>query len=53
MCAWGFTENGERALVSVRLGAREAEHDWLELGPDLTTRGLQAPRLIVATVRPG
>jgi transposase-like protein len=39
MCAWGFTENGERALVSVRLGAREAKDDWLELGRDLTTRG--------------
>src|SRR5438270_4129467 len=30
MCAWAFTENGERALVSVRLGAREAKDDWLE-----------------------
>ena len=25
MCAWGFTEDGARALVSVRLGAREAQ----------------------------
>ena len=23
LCAWGFTEDGERALVSVRLGMRE------------------------------
>jgi transposase-like protein len=23
MCAWGFIEDGARALVSVRLGARE------------------------------
>jgi putative transposase len=53
ICAWGFTENGERALVSVRLGAREAKDDWLELGRDLTTRGLQAPRLIVADGAPG
>ncbi len=53
MCAWGFTENGERALVSVRLGAREAKDDWLELGRDLTARGLQAPRLIVADGAPG
>jgi transposase-like protein len=29
LCAWGFTENGERALVSVRLGMREAKDDWL------------------------
>ena len=53
MCAWGFTENGERALVSVRLGAREAKDDWLELGRDLVTRGLQAPRLVVADGAPG
>ena len=53
MCAWGFTENGERALVCVRLGAREAKDDWLELGRDLATRGLQAPRLIVADGAPG
>jgi len=53
MCAWGFTENGERALVCVRLGAREAKDDWLELGRDLTARGLAAPRLIVADGAPG
>jgi putative transposase len=53
MCAWGFTENGERALVCVRLGAREAKDDWLELGRDLSTRGLAAPRLIVADGAPG
>ena len=53
MCAWGFTENGERALVCVRLGAREAKDDWLELGRDLTKRGLAAPRLIVADGAPG
>src|SRR5437763_12557574 len=39
MCAWGFTEAGARALVSVRLGAREAKEDWLELGRDLTSPG--------------
>ena len=48
ICAWGITENGERALVSVRLGMRETKEDWLELGRDLTSRGLPAPRLIVA-----
>jgi putative transposase len=53
MCAWGFTENGDRALVAVRLGAREAKDDWLELGRDLATRGLAAPRLIVADGAPG
>src|SRR5438309_3285673 len=43
ICAWGITENGHRALVSVRLGMRESKEDWLELGRDLTSRGLAAP----------
>ena len=53
MCAWGIDENGHRELVSVRLGARESKEDWLELGRDLTTRGLAAPRLVVADGAPG
>src|SRR2546421_9370587 len=38
ICAWGIDENGHRALVSVRLGAREAKEDWVELGRDLISR---------------
>jgi putative transposase len=53
MCAWGITETGARELVSVRLGMREAKEDWLELGRDLTARGLAAPRLVVADGAPG
>ncbi len=53
MCAWRFTEDGKRVLVSVRLGARESKEDWLELGRDLTARGLAAPRLVVADGAPG
>src|SRR5436305_1476884 len=53
MCAWGIDENGHRALVSVRLGARESKEDWLELGRDLISRGLAAPRLVVADGAPG
>ena len=53
ICAWGITEDGARALVSVRLGMRETKEDWLELGRDLTSRGLAAPRLIVADGAPG
>jgi putative transposase len=53
ICAWGITENGARALVSVRLGMRETKEDWLELGRDLISRGLAAPRLIVADGAPG
>ena len=53
LCAWGFTAEGERALVSVRLGMRESHEDWLELGRDLIARGLGAPMLIVADGAPG
>jgi putative transposase len=53
LCAWGFTEHGERALVSVCLGMRESEEDWLALGRDLTRRGLQAPMLVAADGAPG
>src|SRR5205085_12485341 len=53
ICAWGITETGARALVSVRLGMREAKEDWLELGRDLTSRGLAAPRLVVGDGAPG
>lgn len=51
--AWGITENGARELVSVRLGAREAKEDWVELGRDLISHGLTAPRLVVADGAPG
>jgi putative transposase len=53
LCAWGITEEGERALVSVRLGMRESHEDWLELGRDLIARGLPAPLLVVADGAPG
>src|ERR1700730_5223010 len=53
MCAWGFTENGERARRSSRWAGREPRPHWLELGRDLATRGLAAPRLIVADGAPG
>jgi transposase-like protein len=53
ICAWGIDEDGHRQLVSVQLGARESKEDWLELGRDLMTRGLAAPRLVVADGAPG
>src|SRR3989440_10464710 len=53
ICAWGITENGDRALVSVRLGMREGKEDWPELGRDRIARGLAAPRLAVADGAPG
>lgn len=53
LCAWGFTEAGERVLLSVCLGMRESEEDRLSLGRDLTARGLGAPLLVVADGAPG
>jgi putative transposase len=52
LCAWGFTEEGER-VVGVCLGMRESHEDWLELGRDLIARGLPAPMLVVADGAPG
>jgi hypothetical protein len=46
--AWGFTEDGERVLLSVALGMRESFEDWQTLARDLISRGLGAPMLIVA-----
>jgi transposase-like protein len=53
LVAWGFTEDGERVLLAVMLGMREAHEDWLELGRDLIARGLGAPLLVVADGAPG
>jgi transposase-like protein len=53
LVAWGFTEDGERVLLSVMLGMRESYEDWLALGRDLIARGLGAPMLIVADGAPG
>jgi transposase-like protein len=53
LVAWGFTEAGERVLLSVMLGMRESHADWLELGRDPIARGLGAPMLIVADGAPG
>jgi transposase-like protein len=47
LVAWGFTEQGERVLLSVMLGMRESHEDWLALGRDLIARGLGAPLLLV------
>ena len=53
LVAWGFTEDGERVLLSVMLGMRESHEDWLALARDLIARGLGAPMLIVADGAPG
>jgi hypothetical protein len=53
LVAWGFTEAGERVLLSVTLGMRESYEDLQALGRDLIARGLGAPLLIVAEGAPG
>ena len=53
LVAWGFTEAGERVLLSVTLGMRESYEDWQQLARDLIARGLAAPMLIVADGAPG
>ena len=53
LVAWGFTDEGERVLLSVMLGMRESYEDWLALGRDLIARGLGAPMLVVADGAPG
>jgi putative transposase len=53
LVAWGYTTQGKRALVAVRLGQRERHEDWLDLGRDLARRGLRAPWLVVSDGAPG
>jgi putative transposase len=53
LCAWGISEAGERVLLEVSLGMREAEEDWLCLGRSLLRRGLPAPLLVVSDGAPG
>jgi transposase-like protein len=43
LVASGYDRGGERVLLAVRLGQREAREDWLDLGRDLTRRGLCCP----------
>src|SRR4029453_8217738 len=52
LVAWGFTEQGERVLLSVTLGMRESFEDWQALGRDLIARGLGGPMLIAPTRAP-
>ena len=53
LVAWGYTTDGQRVLVAVRLGQRESYADWLDLGRDLVRRGLRTPWLLVSDGAPG
>jgi putative transposase len=53
LVVWGYTTEGKRVLLAVRLGQRESHEDWLDLGRDLTRRGLRPPWLVVSDGAPG
>jgi len=53
LVAWGYTTEGQRVLIAVRLGQPESYEDWLDLGRDLTRRGLRSPWLMVSDGAPG
>src|SRR6516164_8002180 len=53
LVVWGYTTAGKRVLLAVRLGQRESHEDWLDLGRDLTRRGLRSPWLVVSDGAPG
>jgi transposase-like protein len=53
LVAWGYTTQGKRVLVAVRLGQRERHEDWLDLGRDLVRRGLRSPWLVISDGAPG
>jgi transposase-like protein len=49
----GYTTDGKRVLLAVRLGQRESYEDWLDLGRALARRGLRSPWLVVSDGAPG
>ena len=53
LVVWGYTTEGKRVLLAVRLGQRESHLDWLDVGRDLTRRGLRSPWLVVSDGAPG
>lgn len=53
LVAWGYDLGGKRVLLAVVLGQRERLEDWLELGRDLTRRGLLSPWLVAGDGAPG
>jgi transposase-like protein len=53
LVVWGYTTEGKRVLLAVRLGQRESHEDWLDLGRDLTRRGLRCSWLVVSDGAPG
>jgi len=53
LVAWGYTTEGKRVLVAVRLGQRESHEDWLDLAA--ISRGADSghPGWLVSDGAPG
>lgn len=48
LCAYGLTEEGWMVLVHLALGSRESYDSWISFLHDMTSRGLNAPLLIIS-----
>lgn len=48
LVAHGIRADGSRVILGVMLGYRESTASWKDFLQDLTTRGLQAPQLVIS-----
>ncbi|GIW50965.1 MAG: IS256 family transposase [Gemmatimonadales bacterium] len=53
LCAWAITLDGEKVLLSLRLGGKESYEAWLEFVRDLLARGLVVPLAVITDGAPG
>lgn len=53
LVAWGIQRNGEKVLLSMRLGNKESYDSWLEMLRDMVKRGLRTPLSITSDGAPG
>jgi transposase-like protein len=53
LIAHGIRADGSRVLLGVMLGYRESTSSWKEFLHDLTSRGLNAPKLLISDGNPG
>lgn len=53
LVGWGIDLHGQRRLLALQLGNRESTEAWLDLGRNLTARGLPTPLLVVSDGAPG
>ena len=53
LCAYGITQEGRKIFLHMGLGERESYDAWLGFLHDMTSRGLNAPLLIIHDGNPG